>query len=85
MKSSDSVAENKAEELARAIQDTSRTVEKSMARFGLAGDESAKLFDALSLPLPQAYIALLKNLRFDYMELDKKDNKYVHFYESNAS
>ncbi len=52
MKASDSTVENKAEELARAIQDTHRALEKAMTGFGLAGDDSKKLYDALSLPLP---------------------------------
>jgi len=42
--------------------------------------------DALALPLPEKYKMLMKDLRFDYMDMkDISSKQYVHHYASNAS
>jgi molybdopterin/thiamine biosynthesis adenylyltransferase/ubiquitin-protein ligase len=39
--------------------------------------------DALSLPLPESYRILLKDLRFDYMDM-QENNQYKHHYATTA-
>jgi len=80
--SSDS--EKDAEFLIKEIKKTHKSVSKTVDR--LQGDQNEAFFEnALHLPLGESYPLLLKNLRFDHMDMRNEAGNYVHHYIKNYS
>ena len=102
---SNKYSENKIpEELAQKIKSTYTKVEKALEQYHsrkrncflyiyiyiyINIEKGQEIQDALSLPLPEAYKILLRDLRFDYMSMkDPKTSTYTnnsHHYASTAT
>lgn len=71
-----------AEAIAKDVQETYEIVQEAIEDLLSSKNSEDFIEDALKLPLPQAYKALLEPLRFDYMSM-KRDGSttYNHKYK----
>jgi len=80
--------EKDSELLIKEIKKTHKIVKKIVKRL-YNNNNDAFYENALHLPLKESYPLLLKNLRFDHMDMKDKKGKYVHHniknYSSNVS
>mmetsp|Transcript_41235 Transcript_41235/g.47493 ORF Transcript_41235/g.47493 Transcript_41235/m.47493 type:complete len:828 (+) Transcript_41235:1411-3894(+) len=80
----DNDSEKDADTLIIEIKKTSKSVLKTIER--LKGGQREEFYaNALHLPLNECYPMLLKNLRFDTMDMKNKNGEYVHHYISSYS
>ena len=72
--------------LARDVKETYEIVTEALEDLLASRSNDDFIADALKLPLPQAYKALLEPLRFDYMSM-KRDGSvnYNHKYKDMIS
>ncbi len=68
-----------AEEIQKCYKRVMRVVEKMLQE-----KKSDVIKNILSMPLPQAYKALLRDLRFGYTNMRDEKGKYKHFYHQQA-
>ena len=68
-----------AEKIQSCYKKVMRVVEKMLKE-----RNSEEMKNILSLPLPEAYKALLRDLRFGYANMTDEKGKYKHFYGSHA-
>eukprot|EP01022_Parablepharisma_sp_SALTPOND_P015993 TRINITY_DN22_c0_g3_i1.p1 TRINITY_DN22_c0_g3~~TRINITY_DN22_c0_g3_i1.p1 ORF type:complete len:4095 (+),score=552.02 TRINITY_DN22_c0_g3_i1:5895-18179(+) len=73
-------------QLASEIQSVYKVVMKAVEEAQKRRVKKDFYKDAISLPLAESYKILMKDLRFDYMDMkDSKSKSYVHHYASTAS
>lgn len=60
------------ENLAKDVKDTYEFLTEQLEDLQAARGADELIADALKLPLPQAYKALLEPLRFDYMSMKRE-------------
>ena len=60
------------ENLAKDVKDTYEFLKEQLEDLQAARGADELIADALKLPLPQAYKALLEPLRFDYMSMKRE-------------
>ena len=76
--------EKDAEILIKEIRKTQRSVTRTVEKLK-AVDDDHFYENALALPLKQKYPLLLKNMRFDNMDMKNEAGNYVHHYVKNYS
>ena len=75
----------KSKKLAQDVMDTYQVAKNALEHLKQEGGTENDIENALSLPLPDQYRALLSNMRFDYTDMkDELTNQYVHHYKNLA-
>ena len=73
------------EQLAKDVKDTYEMMTEALEDLLASRNDQDLIEDALKLPLPQAYKALLEPLRFDYMSMKREGSTtYNHKYKDLA-
>lgn len=78
-------SEKDAEILIKEIRKTQKVVSKTVEKLRGDQEDSAFYENALHLPMKESYPLLLKNLRFDHMDMRNEAGNYVHHYIKSYS
>ena len=78
-----SVSEKTSEEIAKNIIETYEFVDDAISKYKIDNVDEDEERRILELPLTKKYPLLMKDLRFDYVDMKDKNGKIKHHYSSS--
>ena len=78
-----SVSEKTSEEIAKNIIGTFEVVDNAISKYKIDNIDEEEEKKVLELPLAKKYPILMKDLRFDYVDMKDKNGKMKHHYSSS--